>query len=167
MYNVYVLGNNLHDSSILKMPISENENKRLEALRNYHILDTIPENEYDRLTQLASIICEVPISLISLIDENRQWFKSNRGLDVRETNRDIAFCAHAILETEVFEVEDATQDSRFQNNPLVTGDPNIQFYAGYPLIDPNGYALGTLCVIDRVPKKLNSKQHQALQLLSE
>ncbi len=167
VYSDDVCSRNFHDYSIKKMSIAENEENRLAALRNYHILDTLPEDEYDRLTQLASIICETPISLISLIDDKRQWFKSNTGLEIRETHRDLAFCAHAILQSGVFEIEDTSKDLRFKKNPLVTGDPHIQFYAGYPLIDPDGNALGTLCVIDRVPKKLSHKQHQALKLLSE
>jgi PAS domain S-box-containing protein len=149
------------------MPIPSNEPGRLNALHRYQILDTLPEKEFDRLTELASMICQVPISWVSLIDENRQWFKSNTGVDLKETSRDIAFCQFAILDTTVMEVEDATLDKRFKENPLVTSDPHIRFYAGYPLTDADGYALGTLCVLDRVPRKLTPSQQKALKLLGE
>lgn len=142
----------------------DNENDRLSALKNYNILDTVNEKEFDRITQLASLICDTPISLISLIDESRQWFKSRVGLDVPETPRDISFCQHAILKEEIFTVEDATEDTRFKNNPLVTGFPEIKFYAGYPLVSPEGMALGTLCVIDKKPRKLEENQRRALKL---
>lgn len=143
------------------------ESKRLQNLHHYRILDSLAEEEFDRITELASIICEVPISLISLLDKDRQWFKSKIGLDIEQTDRNYAFCNYAILTEETFEVEDATQDSRFKNNPLVTGNPNIRFYAGHPLIDDDGCALGTLCIIDRKAKILNEKQKRALQILSK
>jgi PAS domain S-box-containing protein len=149
------------------MPTPENELKRLEALKYYNILDTVNEKDFDRFTELASIICEVPISLISLLDETRQWFKSKVGLDVNETSRSLAFCQHTIMNDNLFEVPDASIDSRFSENSLVTEDPMIKFYAGWPLIDPDGYALGTLCVIDRIPRKLTDLQTKALKLLSE
>ena len=149
------------------MPIPYNELNRLKALKNYNILDTVNERDFDRFTELASIICEVPISLISLLDEKRQWFKSKVGIEVNETSRSLAFCQYAIMSDELFEVQDATKDIRFSDNPLVKEDPLIKFYAGWPLIDPNGFALGTLCVIDRVPKKLTDLQSRALKLLSE
>lgn len=150
-----------------EFPVPENESERLRTLENYEILDSLNEEDFDQLTELASIICDVPISLISLIDKDRQWFKSKVGLDVSETTRELAFCQYAIMETEIFEVEDATRDERFKNNGLVTGNPNIRFYAGSPLIDPNGFALGTLCVIDREPRVLTDKQKRALALLAK
>ncbi len=147
-------------------PIPENESERLKALDSYEILDTIADERLDNLTKLASEICEVPICLISLIDESRQWFKSRVGLDVPQTPREISFCQHAILGTELMQVENALEDEKFVNNPLVTGDPNIRFYAGQPLIDKNGFALGTLCVIDSQPNSLNEHQKRALKTLS-
>ncbi|MFD2145630.1 PAS domain S-box protein [Mucilaginibacter antarcticus] len=143
------------------------EADRLKALHNYNILDSISEKDFDRLTKLASLICDTPISLISLIDKERQWFKSNVGIDVKETPRNLAFCLHTINDTTIFQVEDATKDERFKNNILVTGDPGIRFYAGCPLIDNDGFALGTLCVIDRKPKVLTESQREALAILAE
>ncbi|WP_159473406.1 PAS domain S-box protein [Dyadobacter sp. 3J3] len=149
------------------LPIPHNENERLKALQGYQILDTYSEKEFDRLTELASVICATPISLVSLIDEKRQWFKSNIGLDIPETSRDLAFCQYAIMENVIFEVEDTTRDERFKDNELVTGNPHIRFYAGYPLIDPKGFALGTICVIDNKARKLNDQQKSALKLIAE
>ncbi len=143
------------------------EAKRLEALKNYQILDSFEEEEFDRITEQASLICDTPIALISLIDEDRQWFKSKVGLSQKETSRELAFCRYAIKGEDILEVVDATQDERFKNNELVMGDPKIRFYAGQPLIDPNGFALGTLCVIAPEPKKLNKKQARMLQLLAQ
>lgn len=148
-------------------PLPDNEQARLAVLKDYEIMDSEAEAKFDRITELASIICKVPISLISLIDENRQWFKSKVGLDVKETPRALSFCQHAIMDDKYFEVKDATKDIRFEQNELVTGDPKIRFYGGYPLIDPNGYALGTLCVIDRTTNHLDNEQQRALELLAQ
>jgi diguanylate cyclase (GGDEF)-like protein len=125
------------------------------AFNIINILDTTPEERFDRLTRLAKRLFGVPIAVVSLVDENRQWFKSCQGLDATETPRDISFCGHAILNDEIFLVPDASLDGRFQDNPLVTGDPNIRFYAGCPLKVPNGSKLGTLCIIDREPRDLD------------
>ena len=142
-----------------------NESARLNALRRYGVLDTAMEQAFEDLTRLASFVCGTPISTVTFIDESRQWFKSHRGLEEEETPRDQAFCAHAILDKGVFVVPDATLDRRFSDNPLVTADPNIRFYAGAPLITHDGFALGTLCVIDRVPRTLSHDQTEALQAL--
>lgn len=148
-------------------PITNTENERLMALLDLEVLDTPPEEEFDSLTNAAAIVCGAPIALISLVDEHRQWFKSNVGLDgVVETHRDLAFCAHAINEDHLFEVTDASRDSRFCENPLVTGEPNIRFYAGAPLRLSNGANVGTLCVIDRVPRALTDQQKQVLNQLA-
>lgn len=155
------------NENTLKLPVPENESSRLKALKEYNILDTLPEEQFDRLTKLASIICETPIALISLIDDERQWFKSRIGLDVEQTSRDVSFCQYTIMGKDFFEVEDALEDNRFKKNPLVLENPNIRFYAAYPLIDPEGYALGSLCMIDQSPKKLSEQQKAALKTLSE
>ncbi|OKH25436.1 PAS domain S-box protein [Chroogloeocystis siderophila] len=149
----------------MKAPLPKNEAQRLEALLQYKILDTPNEVAFDELTRLAAYICGTPIALISLIDANRQWFKSKLGIDELQSPRDIAFCAHTILEQDVLLVPDATADDRFATNPFVTSDPCIRFYAGVPLVNPEGYALGSLCVIDKVPRELSSKQVEALRLL--
>jgi two-component system, cell cycle sensor histidine kinase and response regulator CckA len=143
-----------------------NETRRLKVLWQYDVLDTVPEEVFDDLTELAARICEAPIALISLIDEDRQWFKAKVGVTLNETSRDISFCSHAIKQHDLFIIPDATQDERFANNPLVTSDPKIRFYAGAPLITPDGYALGSLCVIDKVPRELRLEQKQALRVLA-
>jgi signal transduction histidine kinase len=146
--------------------IPESEVERLKTLLDYQVLDTDPEDSFDELTNLAASVCGIPISLVSLIDETRQWFKSHHGLKATETPREIAFCSHAILQDDIFEVSDSRQDERFYDNPLVTDDPNVIFYAGAPLITPEGHCVGTLCVIDHKPKTLSSTQRQQLRIIA-
>ncbi|MBD2104279.1 GAF domain-containing protein [Leptolyngbya sp. FACHB-261] len=144
----------------------EQEAARLEALRQYRILDTPSEQAYDDFTALASFICEVPIALISLVDAERQWFKSQLGLEVNETSRNISFCGHTILSDQTMVVNDALCDERFLDNPLVKSAPGIRFYAGAPLITPEGYVIGSLCVIDRKPRDLSEAQRTALEAIA-
>ena len=147
-------------------PLPDNESERLRWLRQSSVLDTPAEDAFDDLTRLAAQVCGVPIAAVSLVDEHRQWFKSIVGLPVTETPRDVAFCAHAILQPEVMEVPDATQDDRFRDNPLVTSAPDIRFYAGAPLVTSDGLALGSLCVIDRSPRRLAPEQRAMLEALA-
>jgi GAF domain-containing protein len=152
---------------IMAAAIPYDEAARLDALRELNILDTDAEKEFDELTLLAAQICLAPIALISLVDEQRQWLKSRVGLNVAETSRDIAFCAHAILQpNSLLEVTDTELDERFSDNPLVLESPKIRFYAGAPLIVNDGHALGALCVIDYVPRTLSETQSSALKVLS-
>jgi anti-sigma regulatory factor (Ser/Thr protein kinase) len=141
------------------------EAERLETLKQYQILDTEPEMAYDDLALLASHICETPMAAISLIDKDRQWFKARVGLSVPETPRSISFCSHAIEQRGIYVVPDASQDALLRDNPQVTGDPHIRFYAGAPLIARDGHALGTLCVVDRRPRRLTPAQTEALGAL--
>ncbi len=150
------------------VPDSTEETNRLQALKSYEILDSLPEADYDHITSLAAQICQTPISLISLIDENRQWFKSIQGLAIRETHRQYSFCAHAILHpNQPLLIPDTRQDERFASNPFVTGEPHVVFYAGIPLTDADGFALGSLCVLDDQPRQLSEAQLAALQTLSD
>ena len=148
------------------VPLPQNEDERLASLASYYILDTIAENDFDEITKLASQICQTPVALITLVDDKRQWFKSALGTDKKETPREQAFCSYTILEKEVMIVNDAREDARFANNPLVTGNPNIVFYAGAPIINEEGYSLGSLCVIDTEVKELSTGQIEALKTLS-
>mgnify|MGYP001123619192 CR=1 FL=1 len=145
--------------------IPEDEDFRLETLRNLHVLDTDPEERFDRLTRLAQNFFAVPIAVVSLIDQRRQWFKSIQGLDVKETSREVSFCGHAILKQDLMIVPDALDDTRFADNPLVTTAPHIRFYAGCPLVAKNGAKLGTLCLIDQEPRLLTAQDQKLLQSL--
>ena len=140
---------------------------RLNTLRALKVLDSPPEQRFDRLTRLAKWMFDVPIAVLSLVDESRQWFKSVQGLEVNETPRDISFCGHAILNNEVLVVPDALSDDRFADNPLVTQAPHIRFYAGAPLVMPNGEAMGTLCLIDSKPRSFSAEDQQRLQDLAK
>jgi len=149
-----------------KPPVPENEEARLSVLKDYNILDTPPEEAFDIIARLASYICGTPIGLVTLIDRHRQWFKSRVGLDFPETPRDLAFCAYTILQPSLLVIPDTKEDERFMEHPLVANDPKIRFYAGAPLITGEGYPLGTLCVIDSIPRDLHSDQKSALLSLA-
>ena len=154
------------DKACADLPVPANEVSRLVALQGCRVLDSPPESAFDNLTMLASLICDCPVALISLVDSDRQWFKSKVGTELQQTSRQVAFCAHAILQQGVFVVPDATKDARFNNNVLVTLYPGIRFYAGAPVLTPGGEALGTICVIDRVPRQLSPAQLECLKLLA-
>ncbi|MGI4831483.1 MAG: PAS domain-containing protein [Janthinobacterium lividum] len=142
------------------------EQLRITALRQLEILDTSPEPEFDELVEIAAAICGTPIGLVSFVDEQRQWFKASIGLDCTETRREVAFCDHTIRQSGLLLIEDATQDSRFADNPLVTGDAGLRFYAGISISNPSGQPVGTLCVLDRVPRTLTPEQRSALRILA-
>ena len=146
-------------------PIPADEDERLSALRALLLLDTPPEERFDRLARFVAEQLDVPIALLTLVDGQRQWFKARVGLDATETPRDISFCGHAIMKNDLFIVEDASRDPRFSDNPLVTGEPHIRFYAGAPLSAPGGHRIGTLCVIDTVPRTLGSVELSILDAL--
>lgn len=146
-------------------PMPADEDARLAALRELLLLDTPPEERFDRLARLAAEQLDTPIALLTLVDGQRQWFKSRVGVEPTETPREISFCGHAILKNELFVVEDASRDPRFADNPLVTGDPHIRFYAGAPLSAPGGHRIGTLCVIDTVPRTLGTVERSILDAL--
>ncbi|MQA19800.1 GAF domain-containing protein [Rugamonas rivuli] len=152
---------------MLAAPIPDNDAERLAALRELLILDTPPEQRYDKVVQFAAEEFDMPIALLSLIDENRQWFKANVGLDVCETARDISFCGHAILQSDIFVIPDARADARFADNPIVTGEPYVIFYAGAPLRMPSGFTIGTLCIIDHKPRTLDATELAILGTLRD
>jgi signal transduction histidine kinase/CheY-like chemotaxis protein len=150
----------------MKAPLPPDESERLASLQSFNILDTLPEQEFDDLTFLASHVCETPTAVISLVDGDRQWFKSKIGMEPSQTSRDIAFCAHGILQSEIFEIKDSHLDERFVANPLVTGSTNVRFYAGAPLVDAEDHSLGMMCVMDQIPRELDEDQKKALRALS-
>jgi GAF domain-containing protein len=149
-----------------KTPVPADETARLEALRQYHILDTAPERVYDDITQMAALFCGAPIALMTFVDGERLWFKSRVGLNVAQIPREQAFCAYTILQSESLEVEDTTLDARFAENPTVVNPPNIRFYSGAPLVTPAGHAVGSICVLDQKPRQLNADQKAGLAALS-
>jgi two-component system, NtrC family, sensor kinase len=146
-------------------PTTSNEAARVAALNRYAILDSEPEESFDDLVILAAHICQTPMAMLSLVDDHRQWFKSKFGVQVGETPRESSICAHAIQQGDLFVVPDTLQDERFRENPLVTGEPHVRFYAGAPLINEDGFALGTLCVVDREPRELDAEQKEAINAL--
>lgn len=148
----------------MRAALPPDESARIAALRAYNVLNTPPERAFDEITELARLIADCPIALVSLIDVDRQWLKSRVGFDAPATTRDVAFCAHAILTQDVCIVPDATADDRFSDNPLVTGSEHIRFYTGVPLVTPSGHAIGTLCVLDRRTRQLDAQQLAALRV---
>ena len=148
-------------------PVPKDEQQRMEALKRYEVVDTPPEEVFDRITRIVAAFLDVPIALISLVDETRQWFKSRVGLEVTHTGREIAFCAHTIMNDQLMIVSDTSQDKRFNQSPLVQGEPHIAFYAGAPLKTSDGYNLGTLCAIDTTPRILSEQQKSVLQDLAD
>lgn len=149
-----------------RSPIIGNEEARLKSLADLEILDSLEEAEFNHIVSLAALICHTPISLVSFVDQTRQWFKAKIGIDIQQTSREVAFCSHTIQQPHVLVVPDATQDERFRTNPLVTGHPNIRFYAGAPILSPDGYPIGTVCVVDTQPRKIDESQIKALEFLS-
>lgn len=152
---------------VVPPPSDREETERLRALAEIEILDTLPEAGFDKLTEAAARLLNMPIALVSLVDANRQWFKSRVGLDAQETPRAVSFCGHAILSDDLFVIPDAQSDDRFKDNPLVTGHPHIRFYAGAPLITSDHYRLGTLCVIDTKPRELTDDERDVLRILAD
>ena len=150
----------------MRAPLPADEAARLTSLHGYEILDTPPEQVFEDLVRLASTVSGMPVALISLVDAERQWFKARLGLDLHETPRELSFCSHAILEDGVFVVEDASRDPRFADNPYVTGDPRIRFYAGAPIRTHDGHSLGTVCVLGQVPSSFRPEQRRALSELA-
>src|SRR5262249_1934421 len=153
--------------ALMKPPIPRNEADRLRTVQLYRILDSGAEKAFDDLTRLAAAVCETPISLITLIDSDRHWFKSKVGMDINETTRDVSFCAHALVDNRMLVVENATKDPRFADNPYVSTASPVRFYAGAPLVMADGNSLGTLCVVDRVPRQLSAHQLEALGILRQ
>ena len=153
---------------MLKAPIPPDEPQRMQTLRDYSILDTPPEAVYDDIAHVCAGVCDTPIALIALIDGTRNWFKARVGVEeeLTESPRDISFCGHAIIGNDIFEVTDAQLDDRFADNPLVASQPLIRYYAGAPLITPDGFKLGTICAIDVRPRRLSDAQHDTLTALS-
>lgn len=165
--NPLLRGFGLRYRLMIKPPLPENESERLKALIDAAIMDTPPEEAFDKLAKLAAQICGTEFSVIGLIDENRQWYKAKFGLDATEAPRELTFCAHTLKRKDILEVYDASTDERFKGNPAVTGEPNIRFYAGAPLIDSNGFNLGTLCVFDSNVKSLENFQKEALKTFAK
>jgi GAF domain-containing protein len=153
-------------TAMQKAPPLPDEKRRLEILREYQILDTAAEKVFDDITSLAADVCKAPMCLLTFVDADRLWFKSNVGLPVQEARREYSLCAHAIAGRDMFIVPDARADERFSDNPMVTGDASIRFYAGMPLITPDGAAVGTLCIIDRVPRELTQQQVDKVKALA-